>query len=128
MPSAQVTDADAFDLPEWVGVEQVTWAATSSLGETHHVTGELRSGPEALTCDVLAADLAFPAPVLSERWRHDAHQAWAHGQVLLVHRHDRLTLVVPGSRVAAEDVLEAVRRFAKAVGATSDRFAVTLRL
>ena len=77
---------------------------------------------------MLAGDLAFPAAVLSESWRHDAHQSWVHGQVLLVSRDGRLTLVVPGSTVEVEQALEAVRRLAKAVGAASERFSVAVRL
>ena len=41
---------------------------------------------------------------------------------------DRLTLVVPGTSIAVEAALEAVRRLAKAVGASSSRFTVALRL
>ncbi len=128
MTRAQVTDADPFELPDWVGVDQVTWRTTSSLDDSHLVTGVLSGDRHQLDCDVLAGDLAYPTPVLDETWRHDAHQAWAHGQVLLVHRDRRLTLVVPGSTVGPEDVLEAVRRFAKSVGASPEHFAVTLRL
>ena len=129
MRDAVVTEVDAFDLPDWLGVEEVTWTAVTSLGTSPHVTGALtgRSGA-SLDCDVLACDLAYPEPVLDERWRHDAHQAWTLGQVLLVEYDGRLTLVVPGTTVTAEPALEAVRRLAKAVGAPADRFTVSLRL
>lgn len=123
-----VTAVDAFDLPEWLGVEQVIWSADTSVGASYLVDGRLRTDAEELACDILAGDLAFPAPVLTEGWRHDAHQAWAHGQVLLVSRDERLTLVVPGSSVDVEHALEAVRRLAKAVGAPAERFSVSLRL
>ena len=120
---------DAFDLPDWLGVSPVTWTAVDSIGATHLVAGCLRAangGP--LDCDVLACDLAYPVPVLDERWRHDAHQAWTLGEVLLVEYDGRLTMVVPGTTVTAEPALEAVRRLAKAVGAPADRFTVSLRL
>ena len=124
-----VTAVDAFDLPEWLGVDPVTWTAVDSVGSSHRVAGCLR-GPadEALECDVLAGDLAYPLPVLDERWRHDAHQAWTLGEVLLVEYDGRVTLVVPGTVVSAEAAMEAVRRLARAVGAPADRFTVALRL
>lgn len=124
----RVASVDAFDLPDWVGEEPVTWNAVSSFGSSAHVTGYLTGTGESLGCDVLACDLAFPVPVLSEEWRHDAHQAWTHGQILLVDYDGRLTLVVPGSTVGAEPALEAVRRLAKSVGAPAERFTVAFRL
>jgi hypothetical protein len=66
--------------------------------------------------------------VLGERWRHDAHQAWSYGQVLLVEYDGRLTLAVPGTRFTADDALETLARLAKAVGVQPERFSVTLRL
>jgi hypothetical protein len=124
-----VGPVDPFDLPDWLGVTSVTWTAVDSIGATHLVAGCLR-GPEGepLDCDALACDLAYPVPVLDEGWRHDAHQAWTLGEVLLVEYDGRLTMVVPGTTVTAELALEAVRRLAKAVGAPADRFTVALRL
>jgi hypothetical protein len=129
-PGPTVEPVDAFDLPDWVGEGQVTWRALSSLAGSHVVTGELDGGSRGATlaCDVLACDPAYPMPVLSEAWRHDAHQAWALGEVLLVAYEARLTLVVPGTVVTAEPTLEAVRRLARAVGSKPDRFTVALRL
>ena len=126
---ATVVPADAFDLPEWLGVEEVTWTAVTSLGPTPHVSGAL-SGPSgaSLECDVLACDLAYPQAVLEEKWRADAHHAWQLGETLLLEYDGRLTLVVPGTSVGVEAALEAVRRLAKAVGAPSDRFTVAIRL
>jgi len=126
-PGRTVELVDPFDLPEWVGEAVVTWRASSSLATSHLLTGELDGGP-TLGCDVLACDLAYPVPVLSEARRHDAHQAWALGEVLLVEYDGRLTLVVPGTVVTAEPTLEAVRRLARAVGSKPDRFTVALRL
>ena len=124
-----VEPVDAFDLPDWLGVAPVAWTAVDSIGATHLVAGCLRgSDGDPVDCDVLACDLAYPVPVLDERWRHDAHQAWTLGEVLLVEYDGRLTMVVPGTTVTAELALEAVRRLAKAVGAPADRFTVSLRL
>lgn len=128
MRSPEVGPADPFDLPEWLGVQKVTWSVDTSLGDSHLVSGRLHGDAEELACDLLAGDLAFPTAVLAESWRHDAHQAWVQGQVLLVDRDGRLTLVVPGWSVDVERALEAVRRLAKAVGAPSERFSVALRL
>lgn len=132
-PGRSVRPVDPFDLPEWLGDGAVTWRASSSLSGSHLVTGELRAdrgGREDsdMVCDVLSCDLAYPLPVLSEAWRHDAHQAWTLGEVLVVEYDERLTLVVPGTAVTAEPALEAVRRLARAVGSTPDRFTVALRL
>ncbi len=120
---------DPFELPDWVGEGPVTWRASSRLAGSHLVSGELRSeSGVSLGCDVLACDPAYPVPVLSEGWRHDAHQAWALGEVLLVTRDGRLTLVFPGTVVTAVPTLEAVRRLARAVGSKPERFTVALRL
>jgi hypothetical protein len=124
-----VAPVDAFDLPEWLGEQQVTWVAESSLGTAHLVSGVL-SGPDATRqeCDLLACDLAYPRAVLGEEWRAQAHHAWQLGEALLIEYDGRLTLVVPGAAVAAEPALEAVRRLARAVGAPTERFTVALRL
>ncbi len=138
----EIVPVDPFDLPDWLGESEVTWTAVSSLGG-HHVAGRLDDalgglvegpGPEdgrpprSCGCDLLAADLAYPEPVMAERWRSLVHQAWWRGEALLVKLNGRLTVVMPGTEVTAEPALEAVRRLAKAVGAPSDRFTVALRL
>lgn len=123
-----LTEVDPFDLPEWLGVGDVTWTALTSVRDSPRVTGELTDGTAVLGCDLLAADVAFPQPVLAERWRHDAHQAWTYGQVLLVEYDGRLTLAVPGTAFTADDTLEVLSRLARAVGVKPERFSVTLRL
>lgn len=129
MPAPEVTSVDAFELPEWLGVEEVTWTAVTSLGTADRVSGALSgTSGAALACDLLASDLAYPRAVLEEKWRAAAHQAWQLGETLLLEYDGRLTLVVPGTTVGVGDALEAVRRLAKAVGAPSDRFTVSLRL
>jgi hypothetical protein len=123
-----VTPVDAFDLPDWLGKGEVTWTAVSSVHAGHLVTGELGVGDARLGCDLLGADQAFPTPVLDDDWRRQCHQAWTHGQVLLVEYGGRLTLAVPGTSFTADLVLEAVARLAKAVGVRPDRFVAALRL
>jgi hypothetical protein len=123
-----VEPVDPFDLPEWLGTGPVTWTASSSVRGAQRVTGSLAGGAEQLGCDLLAADVAHPQPLLAEPWRRSAHQAWEHGQVLLVSYAGRLTLAVPGTAYSADGVLETVGRLAKAVGVAPERFTVCLRL
>ncbi len=124
-----MTPVDPFDLPEWLGEEDVTWAAESGLRTGYAVPGVLTSnGHDPLPCDLLAVDEAFPLAVADEKVRHDAHQAWRHGQVLLVNVGDRLTLAVPGTRFDADRVLDALARLAKAVGASAEHYTVLLRI
>jgi hypothetical protein len=92
------------------------------------VAGALLGGEQPVECDLLAVDVAYPRPALSNEWRRRAHQQWTHGQVLLVEYDGRLTLAVPGTEFSADRVLECLSRFAKAVGAKPARFAAALRL
>ena len=120
---------DPFDLPDWLGEEDVTWSAAAGLRTGHAVPGLLRAaGHDPLPCDLLAVDEAYPVPVAEQDIRHDAHQAWRHGQVLVLGVDDRLTLAVPGTRFTADLVLDALGRLAKAVGASADHYAVLLRI
>ena len=128
MADRQVAGVDPFDLPEWLGTKEVTWAATSSVRGEPRVTGELTGDDCSLVCDLLAADQAFPAPVLPEDWRSRAHQAWTYGQVLLLDDEGRLTLAVPGSAFSADLALETLARLARGVGVEPRRFSVRLRL
>jgi hypothetical protein len=123
-----IEPVDAFDLPSWLGEERVIWVAEDSLGRHHRVSGTLHGPEETAACDVLAGDHAYPVVALEDAHRREVHQAWRLGQVLLLRCDERLTLAVPGSVVDEPLALEAVRRFAKAVGAPVDRFSVTLRL
>jgi hypothetical protein len=127
--SPVVTSVDPFDLPEWLGAgDDVTWTAAGSVHGGHLVRGELTGDGAPLACDLLGADQAFPRPVLDDGWRRQVHQAWTHGQVLLVEYDDRLTLAVPGTGFTADLALEAIGRLAKAVGAKPGRFLAALRL
>ena len=128
MAHAQIADVDPFDLPEWLGEGEVTWRAGSSIRGSHHVGGDLLGGGATLPCDLLAADLAYPQPVLPEEWRRAVHEQWRRGQVLLVDHDGRLTLAVPGTDFTADRVLEALGRLAKAVGVKPTRFVAALRL
>ena len=125
---ADVAPLDPFDLPDWLGTRQISWVARSSVRGASHVRGCLAGGGEEIACDLLAADVAYPQPLLAEAWRRQAHQAWEYGQVLLVSYDGRLTLAVPGTAYSADGALEAVGRLAKAVGVEPDRFVVCLRL
>ncbi len=122
-------DVDPFDLPDWLGGADVVWETDEGLRSGHLVPGMLlNSGEDRLACTLLAVDEAYPAPVVPDGVRSRAHQAWRHGQVLLVQRSETLTLAVPGRRFDADLVLEAIARLAKAVGAPPDDWAVLLRL
>ena len=131
-PTPPVTEADPFDLPDWLGTVEVNWTARTGLRGAGHVEGELApaAGHDVapLPCDLLAVDQAYPEPVVDEPWRRAVHQAWTYGQVLLVEYGGRLTLAVPGTELSAGHVLEALGRLAKAVGVRPGRFAATLRL
>lgn len=122
-------DVDPFDLPEVLGTAEVTWSSTDGLHGGHRVRGLLApEGGEAMACDLMAVDEAYPAPVADDSLRLRVHQAWRHGQVLLVSYDDRLTILVPGTGFDADLVLDAVGRLAKALGASPFAFAVHLRL
>ena len=119
--------ADAFDLPEWLA-NGFTWQAAETLTGVR-VPGEVTGARgERLALDLLCADVAFPAPVVSDILRTQAHQAWHYAQVLLLSDGERSTLAVPASALGADLACEALRRFAKAVGVSSSDVSVTLRL
>ena len=124
-----ITDVDPFDLPEWLGTEDVVWRADGGLRSGHRVLGRLTGdGHEDLACDLLAVDEAYPRPVTDDAGRLRVHQAWRHGQVLVVEHDARLALAAPGTTWTAERVLDALDRLARAVGARPERFAALLRI
>ena len=124
-----LTPVDPFDLPDWLGVAEVTWSALDGLRTGYAVPGELLAdGHEPLACDLLGVDEAYPQPVAGDDVRLRAHQAWRHGEVHLVRRDGRLALAVPGTFFTADLVLDAFARLARSVGASADRYAVLLRI
>jgi hypothetical protein len=120
---------DAFDLPDWLGTERVTWHSLVALDTGHQIEGEIR-GPagRAQTFDLLAVDAAYPTIVCSDAERHDAHQAWQFGEVILLSISDRVAAAVPTSSFDANLACEALRRVARSVGADASRFSVSLSL
>jgi hypothetical protein len=123
-----IADLDPFDLPDWLGDGPVAWATDTGLGG-HLVAGHLTGGAdETLACDLLAVDQAYPAPVLDEATRTRVHQSWRHGQVLLLSRDGRATVAAPGTSWTSEEVLVALTRVARAVGADPARWSVRLGL
>lgn len=124
-----ISDVDPFDLPEWLGsAPQVVWTPEHGLSLGPLVAGELGAGAATLPCDLLAVDEAYPEPVAGDAIRTGAHQAWRHGQVLLITAGGRLTLVVPGQRPDPGVVLEALGRLARAVAADPKHYAALLRV
>jgi hypothetical protein len=120
---------DPFDLPDWLGVSDVTWSAGAGLRTGHAVAGRLDADDQgSLPCDLFAVDEAYPVPVAPDDVRLAAHQAWRHGEVHLVEREGRLALAVPGTSFSADLVLDAVGRLARAVGASAERYSVRLRI
>ena len=119
---------DPFELPDWLGNNDVTWSAQCALGRST-VQGILTSdsGSGELACDVLGADVACPAPLVDEATRTRIHQAWRDGQIELLSGGGRLTIGVPGTTQDAVLVLEAIGRFAHAVGASPAHYGVRLR-
>jgi len=124
----RVTELDPFDLPDWVGEGQVTWSTDHGL--TGHLVAGCLTGAagDTLPCDLLAVDQAYPAPVLDEALRTSVHQAWRHGQVLLLDRDGRATVAAPGTSWTADRVLEAFTRVSRAVGCDPGRWSVRLGL
>lgn len=127
-PSADLAPLDPFDLPDWLGEQEVTWVAGSGLRSGPAVRGTLTADAGESPCDLLAIDVAYPAPIVSESVRHSAHQAWAFGEVHLVEADGRLALAVPGTSLTADLLLDALGRLARAVGASADRYSVRLRI
>jgi hypothetical protein len=115
-------EQDPFDLPGWLGESEVTWQAETALDSGHLVLGTLSvlgvPGHDAVPCDLLAVDDAYPEPVADEGLRVRCHQVWRHGEVLVAVDRSRTLLVVPGSRLDTAVALEAIARLARAVGAT----------
>ncbi len=119
---------DAFDLPDWLGTEHVTWRAEGILIEEPLVQGSLSSGKRSHPLDLLAVDAAYPHTVCDSRHRHDAHQSWHFGEVLLLELDGRVAAAVPTVGFDPNLAVDTIRRVAKALGAPSANFTVSLRL
>jgi hypothetical protein len=122
-------EVDPFDLPAWLGECEVTWQSEQPVTSDHRISGAFAAeGHDPLPCDLLAVDDAYPAPVAADQIRVRTHQIWRYGEVLVASEADRMLLAVPGSRLDPETVLEAVARFARAVGAPPGSYAVRLQV
>ncbi len=119
---------DAFDLPDWLGTDPVTWRAEGILAGGPRVTGRLMSGERSQPLDLVGVDAAYPRSVCSSAQRHDAHQAWHFGQVLLLESEGRVAAAVPTVTFDANLAVETIHRVAKALGAPSANFTVTITL
>ena len=123
-----VVELDAFDLPDWLGEATVAWAPDEGL-DGHLVRGALTGAPDQrLPCDLLAVDQAYPTPVLDEGLRTRVHQAWQHGQVLLLTDEGRARVATPGTFWTADSVLETLTRLARSVGADPTSWSALLAL
>lgn len=124
-----ISVVDAFDLPEWAGIEPVTWRATSAIDEGARVEGSLRgAGDHELALDLLAVDVAYPRPVCPDAERTAAHRAWQFGEVTLLSVDGRLAAGIPANQLDTDLASEALRRFARAVGADSSNVTLSIRL
>ena len=124
-----ITVVDAFDLPDWLGTDPVRWRADSALDTSPHVRGTVgASGGRTHPLDVLAVDAAYPQPVCPERERTAVHQAWQFGEVALLSVDGRVATGVPGREIDLDVLCEALRRFARSVGAPSGNYTVAITL
>ena len=122
---------DPFDLPEWLLSEEVVWEALEPVGGQVVAKGQLRavgSSDAPLRLDLMAVDAAWPVPPCPSADRRAAHQAWHFGQVVVLDQDGAPALGVPATEFSADLALEALRRFAKAVGSDPWRYAVHLHL
>ncbi len=120
---------DAFDLPDWLGTEAVTWSSGTKFDESAHVSGKVVSGGGlSHQLDLLAVDAAYPAPVCPEPERRAAHQAWQFGEVLLFEVDGNLAAAAPGTRFDANLACEVIRRVAKSVGSPTSNITVSIAL
>lgn len=127
---ADPADVDPFDLPDWLGSDLVTWHPGEPVQGGWRVAGRLSGDrpDRVLACDLAAVDEAYPTPVADDTTRTRAHQAWRHGQVLLLVSEGRLTLAVPGRDFGPDRIMSSLARLARAVGAPPEHYSVLLRL
>ena len=83
--SGGARDVDPFDLPDWLGSGRVDLEPDQGIRVGHLVPGLLTGvAGDRLPCDLFAVDEAYPTPVTDDDTRTRSHQAWRHGQVLLL--------------------------------------------
>jgi hypothetical protein len=124
-----ITVADAFDLPDWLGTDPVRWHADAPIDGAWHIRGSLGArGGRTQQLDLIAVDAAYPAPVCPDRERTAVHQAWQYGEAALLDVEGRLAVGVPGREIDLDLVVQAMRRFAKSVGAPSGNYTVAITL
>jgi hypothetical protein len=122
---------DPFDVPDWLASSMVVWEAIESVAERTVARGQLRAvdtDEEPMRLDLVAVDAAWPTAPCSPGDRREAHQAWHYGQVVLLDHEGVAALGVPTAVFSADLALEALRRFAKAVGSDPWRYAARLLL
>ncbi len=125
----EIRGFDAFDLPDWLGTDAVTWTSTTKFDDSARVSGQVENAAGlSRQLDLLAVDAAYPFPVCPEPERRAAHQAWQFGEVLLFEVDGHLAAAAPGTRFDANLACEVVRRVAKSVGAPSNNFTVSIAL
>lgn len=125
----RIRTVDPFDLPDWLGTRPVAWSTTTGLASGPYVAGEFRTdGEPPLGFDLLAVDAAYPVVSCPEAERHDAHQAWQFGEVVILEVDGRPAAGVPASDFDPNLACEAIRRVARAVGAEAGTFSVSLSL
>lgn len=124
-----VIEVDPFDLPEWLGTDDVVWQADHGLRTGHVVPGRFGAdGRDDLAFDLIAVDEAAPAPVTDDESRVAVHRSWGHGQVLIGRYDDRLAAAVPGTRFDAERVIDTLSRVVRAVGGSPEHMSVLIRV
>ena len=120
--------ADPFELPDWVGQEDLTWSLDGPLSAAQ-VRGTVHGAEEhQIGLDIVCADVAYPAPVVPELMRRECHLSWHHGQVLVLANAVSHALGVPVSALDADTACEALRRFAAAIAVDLERVRVLIRL
>ncbi len=130
LPATLRSNVDPFDLPDWLGTREVSWAADSGLRASHLVPGSLDGGgPIVSTATCWGSTGPTRAPVASRRACGTAPTrpgstgrcCWSRSVV-----GSPWPSQAPG--FTSELVLTALERLAQAVGAEPSSYAVRLRL
>ena len=106
----------------------MTWRAEGILTDDPLVPGWLSSHQRSHPLDLLAVDAAYPRTVCTSQQRHDAHQSWHFGEVLLLEEGGRVAAAVPTVAFDPNLAVDTIRRVAKALGAPAANFDVLLML